>query len=380
MKAIGTSFFGGKGQLVTVKEAAGGFNACQKLPLHPHEEPLRALAMPMETCKVRFYPMPDLKENKIRKILLSRLEGDPMVDLQEVDFGFKKVAGGVEVHFVDRSELKKFIENHDYITSSHQALYRYLKEYLALEKDLLVLAFEEEKIFCYRYFGGRLDRYAMIGRGSHEESELKLLGNAWGIECFTCLGEGIQKQLLDGREEIFLENGGLAFSIGAAIDALKPKEGIGFHTPLESAQFIQAQTKKGAAALFMGGILALSCLFFVETITRKRLETADRSLVELEKFEPFVFSGQKIPPKASAILRDLHQSIESYDLDVIEFRYSGNPLGNKPILEIEFSLEGDPKRIEMYEQSIKKASGTIFAKVERDKTRSGFVYCGKISL
>ncbi len=373
MKAIGTSFLAGQPQQVVVSSQKGEFFVEKEVFLSTQQELLRATALGMEHCKIRFYSIPSMKLHQMGEMLRSRFEKEPMIDLNVVDFSFKKVVDGVEVHFFDKEPVRKLGGESDYVTSSYQALYRYLKDYLLFTEDLLIFSLQEESVFCCRYFEGKIDRYAIVARDELVEKELQLLANTWGMSQFAFVGE-MSDFTLEGKERIDLQDGPLGYAIGAAIDALSPNEGICFHEPLESERFLGAQKKKGMFALFSGAILAISLFFCVESYKNRAIEDLQMATKKLEGLEPFAAASFKAPPKVAKFLRDVQQSIESYDLNMVEFRYSVNPFEKKPQVVIEFSLEGDPNRIEMYEQSVKKAHGTIFAKMERDRSTKGFVF------
>jgi hypothetical protein len=117
--------------------------------------------------------------------------------------------------------------------------------------------------------------------------------------------------------------------------------------------------------------VAFSMLIFFHAIFEKEKTKYEYAIEKMGSLEPFAPLNLKNPPKISVFLRDLLLSIEPYNINLVDFDCKVHMLEKKPYLQITFSLEGDPVRIENYEQSVKKAGKSIFAKMERISETKG---------
>ena len=367
MKVLGTSFFEKKQQTVVVFRKGDSYVLEEQNLLATEGETVRALALPLGCCKVRFYPTPPLNLGKLKKILESRILQDPMIDFDKTKYSFKKVDFGAEVHFVDQSQLQPLVEHYEWILSPNQALFRYLKDYARFFEPSLFIYQEKEMFHCFCYNGERIDRYFESERMDEKElGEFLATINLDKVVFLNKLADATPNHF-----EIELPHQELALSIGAAIEGYEPENFICFSTPFENPSYMEKLKKKGAVAFFLMSAVAFSMLICFHAIFEKEKTKYDHAIEKMGSLEPFAPLNLKNPPKISVFLRDLLLSIEPYNINLVDFDCNVHMLEKKPYLQITFSLEGDPVRIENYEQSVKKAGKSIFAKMERISETKG---------
>lgn len=370
MKVLGTSFFEKKQQTKVVFKKGNSYVLEHQDFLGIEEQYVRALALPLGSCKIRFYPTPPLSPSKLKKVLETRILQDPMLDSEKTKFSFKKVNFGAEVHFVDQDLLNPHLENFEWIVSPHQALFRYLTDYVRFFEPCLLIFKEKKAFYCFRYDGRRIDRY--FESNSMDPEQIQNTLNNLKIDKVVLLNRDPVESFLPF--EIELENQQWAFSIGSAIEGLDPEQNVSFSTPIDNPSFCDKLYKKGSTAFFLTSILAFLMAVFFHQILEKEKIIYNLSIEKTKDLEPFVPLNLKTSPKISIILRDLLLSIEPYKLDLVEFDTKVHMLEKKPYLQIAFSLEGDPVRIENYEQSVKKAGKSLFAKMERVPESKNFYF------
>ncbi len=367
MKVLGTSFFEKKQQTVVVFKKGDTYVIEEENPLAIEEECVKALALPLGYCKVRFYPTPPLNLGKLKKILESRILQDPMIDFEKTKYSFKKVDFGAEVHFVDQSQLQPLVEDYEWILSPNQALFRYLKDYARFFEPCLLIYQEKETFYCFGYNGRRIDRY--FESEVMTEGELRDFLATIDLDKVVFLNK--QADATPYNFEIELSHQELALSIGAAIEGYEPENSVCFSTPFENPSYMEKLKKKGSVAFFLMSAVAFSMLIFFHAIFEKEKTKYEYAIEKMGSLEPFAPLNLKNPPKISVFLRDLLLSIEPYNINLVDFDCKVHMLEKKPYLQITFSLEGDPVRIENYEQSVKKAGKSIFAKMERISETKG---------
>jgi hypothetical protein len=359
MKALGISFFGYNTAKVLLKKKGDEMALCQEHPLKAEEKPLKALAVDFLDTKVRFYPLPKTSRQNQKKLLLSRLASDPMIDLSLLNISFKEVPLGLEVHFIEKKRLEAFKKDFDFITSPQQALFRFLKDFKALFEPALVIVEQKGVHVCLHYTPTRWGGFGIWDESCQSLSEIQKF---WGLERIFVLGslENFKDALnLEKVESLPLE----ALSIGASIEALDPK-GICFHSPLESKEFRQKLLSISKNLFFALSLAVVSVCVLVRFDTEQKIKEIKQEILAYEQTEDFSNIHTKSPKKVSLLLKDLHGSLEPFGLELVEFDLKQELTEKKPFIEIYFRVEGDSQQMEKYAQSIRKISGSILSKMQ----------------
>jgi hypothetical protein len=359
MKALGISFFGAELLKTLVAKEESSFTVCQKENLTPQQKPVKALAVDFFETKVRFYPLPKAKRHTQKKLLFTRLSNDLMLDLELLIVSFKEVPQGVEVHLAEKKVLEPLKKEFDFLTTSEQALFRYMRDFKGVKQSALVLVDREKQTLCLHYTPNRWLAFATVDSSSKNHEAIQ---KHWGLEKIFYLSPIDSLGETNGhltKELLPIE----ALAVGAGIEALDT-EGVFFHDPLENEDFQKELLKKSKNVSFLLGLLLASlCIFFAIHIQSKGKQI-EREILVYQQLEDFPKQPTKNAKKISSLLKELSSSLEPFGLELLECEVKQELIEKKPYLEMRFRIDGESQQMEKYEQSVRKISASIFSKMQ----------------
>lgn len=357
MKASGLSFF-------SQIPAKISLNTSGEVVMCAGQDPVEAtsFALDLKVCKMRFYSTPDLSLKKLEPILQSRIEADPLIDLNTVCYRIKKVQNGAEVHFFQKKDFEEVEKKFDAVVSGHQAFLRFIENYCHIQDSAIIVLRYNEDFFGFQYEGQRFIQYFASTDAAIFEKKVNDLARKTGYPLWGYRVGGLEFETkLQDLPEV-----NCPLSIGAALELLSHSGAFFLKNPTQSSRWSKRFFVKTRSLFYASCLFSLSLTLLFALLTKRALQEKELTVAQMQQLTQFVNPSIKAPPSMGKMFEELIVSIEPFNLDMIDWSYSVDVFEKKPIIKIKFTLEGTESDIEKYVQSMQKCPSSFLGKIQRN--------------